>query len=767
MGPDSSPTERRTFLRLLGAGLAGTALGASGSTNARAANGSWPMFGHDARLTYWNPTATGPTDDPEVRWRYTAETASVNGLTVRDGTAFLPVRGTLFGVDLTTGEQTIGRSVDGLQGTLLFGGEGRAFSTGSGTVRAFDPSDWSPAWEQSLDRQPIAPIASDRYVAVGSTQNRYAVLDEATGEVALQGEVENRLTLPPVLDGDRAFVGGRSGTRAFSLRTGEEVWRTESSFSAPFLVPTLTAGRFVVSGGESIRAYDPGDGTEVWSREVGGTTWFTATDETLYAIVGDTLTALSARTGDEQWTTTIESSSPRTAGGSGQLYTVTQDTLQLRAYDQADGSLAWEVPLVEDPEDVTARPSTPIPVGNSVLVLLAGSQDDRPAELIAVGRPEPTPTPTPEETPTAAVQATTRPEEDRAAAVEPSGGPFQSLTGGAGLPIEILLGVGGGTGLLLGALGLRSVVAGGDDPEPTEGPDDADPSTASGDGDDSPDDAAGGGTTTAASYSPPADGTAAAAFASATGLPVTGSLSEDGPVHRYEGQYDGEPATYLALAPDVDAADAFEGVATRWAGISSDRAVTTVYETGTDPRPWLAAERRGRPLSAVEGAVTLSAAERVFEHVVDALTTGRRYNVQHHGLTPDCVGLFEDDDGTAATVSDWGLTRAVHEAVGDAPVTPYTAPEQLPATADTVGRATDVYAAGAVGYYLLTGRPPFASTSDLADRIREGDVDPASEASQSLPEDVDDVLAKAMARQAADRYDSPTELRDRLRLALD
>jgi serine/threonine-protein kinase len=81
------------------------------------------------------------------------------------------------------------------------------------------------------------------------------------------------------------------------------------------------------------------------------------------------------------------------------------------------------------------------------------------------------------------------------------------------------------------------------------------------------------------------------------------------------------------------------------------------------------------------------------------------------------------------------------------------APEQ--ATGDVRPDArTDLYGLGAVAYYLLTGRPPFAGPTAMAVMIAvaRDPVEPPSRHRPDLPPDLERVVLRCLAKSPADRY---------------
>jgi WD40 repeat protein len=146
------------------------------------------------------------------------------------------------------------------------------------------------------------------------------------------------------------------------------------------------------------------------------------------------------------------------------------------------------------------------------------------------------------------------------------------------------------------------------------------------------------------------------------------------------------------------------------------------------------------------------------------------------GLAKDLAtgGARAEDGGTSAPPapsSGDGLT--MQGAVMGTPA--YMAPEQAAGAA--VDARADVYALGAILYHVLAGGPPYARTAivtaagtaaaDDSDavltRLRAGPPPALDELRPDAPRDLRAIVAKAMARAAADRYPSAKELAADLR----
>jgi serine/threonine-protein kinase len=89
----------------------------------------------------------------------------------------------------------------------------------------------------------------------------------------------------------------------------------------------------------------------------------------------------------------------------------------------------------------------------------------------------------------------------------------------------------------------------------------------------------------------------------------------------------------------------------------------------------------------------------------------------------------------------------------------YMAPEQASAYEDVDGRA-DIYALGAVAYFLLTGKPPFAGTNvvQLLAAHASTEVAPPSKVNAEVPEDLERVVLRCLEKRADDRFPNATGL---------
>jgi eukaryotic-like serine/threonine-protein kinase len=165
--------------------------------------------------------------------------------------------------------------------------------------------------------------------------------------------------------------------------------------------------------------------------------------------------------------------------------------------------------------------------------------------------------------------------------------------------------------------------------------------------------------------------------------------------------------------------------------------------------------------------------------VADAVGYAHSEGVIHRDIKPSnvIVGAFGE-----TIVIDWGLARdsrrdiaepneevlahgsGVSTVSGKIVGTPaYMAPEQ--ARGELVDPRADVYAIGAVLYELLAGKAPHADDTPEAvlDRVIAGPPTPLTIAAPHAPSELADLVAKAMARDPAERYANATLLAEDLR----
>jgi serine/threonine protein kinase len=122
-------------------------------------------------------------------------------------------------------------------------------------------------------------------------------------------------------------------------------------------------------------------------------------------------------------------------------------------------------------------------------------------------------------------------------------------------------------------------------------------------------------------------------------------------------------------------------------------------------------------------------------------------------------------------ISDFGLSRRLDSR--DGPTlsgavlgTPgFMAPEQAEGRSREVGPEADVYALGAILYYLLTGRPPFLGLTafETIRLVATGVVVPVRQREPGCPPELELICLKCLEKAPARRYGTAEDLADDLR----
>jgi serine/threonine protein kinase len=158
-----------------------------------------------------------------------------------------------------------------------------------------------------------------------------------------------------------------------------------------------------------------------------------------------------------------------------------------------------------------------------------------------------------------------------------------------------------------------------------------------------------------------------------------------------------------------------------------------------------------------EKRVPLGDALRITRDVAAALGYAHARGVLHRDVKPENILLAQG----RALVADFGLARAIGAAdyqkltrtgvlVG---TVFYMSPEQVREDTNLDQRA-DVYSLGCILYEMLTGGPPFTGPSlrEVVLRILRAPIPSVRRMDPSLPQEVDDAIARALAKSAAGRY---------------
>jgi serine/threonine-protein kinase len=201
--------------------------------------------------------------------------------------------------------------------------------------------------------------------------------------------------------------------------------------------------------------------------------------------------------------------------------------------------------------------------------------------------------------------------------------------------------------------------------------------------------------------------------------------------------------------------------------------IAAVYDTGEQvdentgvPIPFLVMELVDGPtlrdVLRDKGPMPPGRALELTRVVLGALGHSHAAGIVHRDIKPSNIMLTPKGD---AKVMDFGIARAAAETTSDLTGTAtvigtahYLSPEQ--ARGERVDQRSDLYSTGCLLYELLLGRPPFLGDSSVSvayQHVRENPV-PPSEVDPAISKDIDAVVAKALAKDPADRYQSAEEM---------
>ena len=211
--------------------------------------------------------------------------------------------------------------------------------------------------------------------------------------------------------------------------------------------------------------------------------------------------------------------------------------------------------------------------------------------------------------------------------------------------------------------------------------------------------------------------------------------------------------------PDETALDAaVREQLSAWARLVASSGVVTVVDWGTAPRPWVATECLAGRLPD-RGRVAPASALLSARELTGALVELHQQDVVHAGIDPRNVVYTQDglDGDSQLLLDNVGLLTAYRRAFdpGDYLDPRYAAPEYFDSQYGRIDHTTDIYQLGMVVYRLLAGRHPFdGSYSDIRQGVLDDRPTAPSECTPALPDAVDEVVAKATAKQKLTRYET-------------
>jgi eukaryotic-like serine/threonine-protein kinase len=196
--------------------------------------------------------------------------------------------------------------------------------------------------------------------------------------------------------------------------------------------------------------------------------------------------------------------------------------------------------------------------------------------------------------------------------------------------------------------------------------------------------------------------------------------------------------------------------------------IVTVYNRGeTDEgQLWIAMQYvagSDADKELIRGRMTPNRAVHIITELAKALDYAHGRNLLHRDVKPANFLLASQD--VRVLLADFGIARALDDSSGLTATgmvvasVAYAAPETL--SGKKVDGRADIYSLGCSLYRMLTGRTPFADAGGMAGMAAAHLSQPAPRVTdhvESLPEVINAVIAKAMAKAPGDRYQTAHEL---------
>ncbi len=151
---------------------------------------------------------------------------------------------------------------------------------------------------------------------------------------------------------------------------------------------------------------------------------------------------------------------------------------------------------------------------------------------------------------------------------------------------------------------------------------------------------------------------------------------------------------------------------------------------------------------------------RALGYAHERTRAGVKLNIVHRDVCPNNVLVSDTGE---VKLADFGIAKArirsSNSAIGTVAGKPsWMSPEQ--ASAEPVDARSDLFSAGTLLYYLLTGEPPFRAPNEreLLVRVASGEFVSPAKVKASLPKELVKVVLEAMKRDPKLRFQSAQEM---------
>jgi serine/threonine-protein kinase len=196
------------------------------------------------------------------------------------------------------------------------------------------------------------------------------------------------------------------------------------------------------------------------------------------------------------------------------------------------------------------------------------------------------------------------------------------------------------------------------------------------------------------------------------------------------------------------------------AGLSHPN-IVSIYDRGeAEGTYYIAMEviegRSLKELILTRGPLPIANALMFAREILDALRFAHRHGIIHRDIKPHNILI-----GERVKVTDFGIARAgasqMTEAGSIMGTAQYLSPEQ--ARGAPVTAASDLYSVGIVLYEMLTGKVPFTGDSpiEIAMKHLNDPPKPPSRIRPEIPEELDQVVLRTLAKEPEQRYQTAEE----------
>lgn len=202
--------------------------------------------------------------------------------------------------------------------------------------------------------------------------------------------------------------------------------------------------------------------------------------------------------------------------------------------------------------------------------------------------------------------------------------------------------------------------------------------------------------------------------------------------------------------------------------------IVSIYDVGEDEEIYFIVMEyvQGKTLKQYikeHGKISVEESLHIMKQIVSGMAVAHDHGIIHRDIKPHNILITEN--GTAK-LTDFGIALAITSAtithtnsiLGSVH---YFSPEQ--ARGGIANAKSDIYSFGAVLYEMVTGRVPFVGDSPVSvalKHLQENVIEPRR-LNPEIPQSVENIVLKSLAKNPLRRYDSAEELLRDMNTALD